>query len=216
MKDYELFVKNTISDFKNKYFENSEKYSIPIMHNGEKVGRLRPIPTKIEGDAKNDIELQTKWRNLHKDSFLVEPFTATIERTNNWLVETYFSNDDRIIFIIEDGNNLPIGHLGFENFIYNERKCEYGRLLRGEVSPMEREKRINLIELAQIAFLNWGFHFLKLNLVYGTQFTNNWTVNMIHSKCGFKTVREYSIQKKSGIIKLSDRELRKEDFKLLM
>ena len=215
MKDYDFFVKSIINDFKNKYFENPEKYSVPIMYNGEKIGRLRPIPTKIEGDAINDVALQTKWRNLHKDTFLEEPFIATNERTHNWLVETYFTNDDRIIFMIEDVNNLPIGHLGFENFIYNEYKCEYGRLLRGEVSPTEREKRINLIELAQITFLNWGFHFLKLNLVYGTQFTNNWTVNMIHSKCGFKTVREYSIQKKSGVMKLSDRELSKADFKLL-
>jgi len=215
MQDYEVFIKNIINAFKSNYFENPEKYSIPIIHNGEKIGRLRPIPNKIKGDAINDVTLQTKWRNLHKDSFLVEPFIATDERTLSWLTDTYFNNDDRIIFMIEDIDNIPIGHLGFENFIYNEQKCEYGRLIRGDVSPIERGKRVNLIELAQITFLNWGFNFLNLKLVYGTQFADNWTVNMLHAKCGFLTVREYTIEKSSGIVKLADRELRKENFKLL-
>ena len=216
MYDYEIFVKNTINTFKNKYFENPEKYSIPIIYKEERIGRLRPIPTEIKGDAVNDVTLQTKWRNLHKDSFLVEPFIATDERTFKWLTDTYFNNDDRIIFMVEDIKNIPIGHLGFENFIYHEQKCEYGRLMRGDVSSTERERRVNLIELAQITFLNWGFNFLNLKLVYGTQFVNNWTVNMIHAKCGFVTIREYAIEKKSGIVKLADRELKKENFKLLI
>lgn len=215
MREYELFVKGVINDFKNKYFENPEQYSIPIICNGEKIGRLRPIPIKIEGDAVNDVSLQTKWRNIHKDSFLVEPFIATDDRTFRWLTETYFTNDERIIFMIEDIDKFPIGHLGFENFIFSEYKCEYGRLMRGDVSPIERKKRVNLIELAQITLLNWGFNFLNLKLVYGTQFADNWTVNILHAKCGFVTVREYNLEKSSGTVKLADRELKKENFKLL-
>jgi RimJ/RimL family protein N-acetyltransferase len=215
MKDYEAFVKDIINSYKNNYFENPAKYTIPIIHNDERIGLLRPIPSRIEGDSMNDVALQTEWRNLHSDSFLVEPFVATDKRTLNWLRETYFFNPDRIIFMIEDINKFPIGHLAFENFIYDEQKCEYGRLMRGDVSPMERKKRVNLIELAQITFLNWGFNHLNLKLVYGTQFADNWTVNMLHAKCGFETIREYTHEKKSGVVKLADRVLRKEKFKLL-
>jgi RimJ/RimL family protein N-acetyltransferase len=215
MSEYETFVRDIIRDFKVKYFEDPKKYSIPIIHNNEQIGRLRPIPIELKGDACKDVELQTRWRNMHKDSFLVEPFIATEERTLSWLENTYFNNDDRIIFMIEDINKISIGHHGFENFIYKDYKCEYGRLMRGDVSPIEREKRVNLIELAQITLLNWGFNILNLKLVYGTQFADNWTVNMLHAKCGFETIREYTHAKSSGIVKLADRELRKENFKLL-
>ena len=215
MNEYEVFVKTIIRNYKVKYFENPKIYSIPLNFKNEQIGRLRPIPIEIKGDAINDVTLQTKWRNMHKDSFLVEPFIATDERTLRWLNETYFTNDDRIIFMIEDIDHFCIGHLGFENFIYNEKKCEYGRLIRGVASPIERLKRVNIIKLAQIAFLNWGFNYLKLDMIYGTQFADNWAVNKIHAICGFTTVKEYPFEKNEGVVMLADKELKKENFKLL-
>lgn len=198
MQDYEIFIKNIINTFKSNYFENPEKYSIPIIHNGEKIGRLRPIPTEIKGDAVNDVTLQTKWRNLHKDTFFVEPFIATEERTLNWLKETYFTNADRIIFMIEAIDNKPIGHLGFENFDYNKRMCEYGRLMRGDFSSTENQKKVNLIEQAQISLLDWGFNTLKVDIIYGTLFEDNYLVRRLHDKCGFITVAEFSVKKGNG------------------
>ena len=215
MSDYKVFVTDIIRDFKNNYYTDKVKYSIPLMHNDVVVGRLRPVPTEFKEDALNDVHLQTKWRNIHKDSFLVEPFTATDERTLNWLKETYDNNDDRIIFMILDAIDNPIGHLAYENFIYEEKKAEYGRLMRGEVSKLEKNGKYNLIEIAQIAFLNWGFNYLDLSSVYGTQFADNFTVNILHAKCGFKTINQYDHQKSSGTVRMAERELKKTDFKLL-
>lgn len=215
MQDYEKFVKDIINTFKNNYFENPGKYSIPIIHNGEKIGRLRPIPTKIEGDAINDVALQTKWRNLHKDSFLVEPFMATEERTFNWLKETYFTNSDRIIFMIEAIDNKPIGHLGFENFNFNKKKCEYGRLMRGDFSSIENQKKINLIEQAQISFLDWGFNTLEVEIINGSLFEDNWLVRRFHDKCGFLTVAEYTVKKGNGTKNVLEIELTRKKYNLL-
>jgi len=215
MNDYKVFVTDIIRDFKNNYYTDKVKYSIPLMHNDVVVGRMRPVPTEFKEDALNDVHLQTKWRNIHKDSFLVEPFTATDERTLSWLKETYDNNDDRIIFMILDVLDNPIGHLGYENFIYEERRAEYGRLMRGEISMYEKLNKYNLIELGQVAFLNWGFNFLELSAVYGTQFANNFLVNSLHSKCGFKTINHYDHHKSEGTIKIAETELKKTDFKLL-
>jgi len=212
MNDYEIFVKKIVTEFKSNYFKDPEKYSIPIINCGEKIGRLRPVPTKIEGDAINDVELQTKWRNLHKDSFLVEPFTATDERTLNWLKETYFTNSDRIIFMIESIDNKPIGHLGFENFDFDNRKCEYGRLIRGDFSSIENQKKVNLVERGQISLLDWGFNVLKIEVIFGTLFANNWLVRRFHEKCGFITVKDYTVEKRDGEKNVLEIELTREKY----
>ena len=215
MTKYKQFVVQAIRSFKNNYLSNPEAYSIKLEYKNSIVGCLRPIPAQLTGACANDVALQTLWRNLHKDTFLVEPFEATEDRTLKWLKETYFENDDRIIFMILDLAGIPIGHLAFENFVYEENKCEYGRLMRGAVSKHEREGKYNLIEIAQIALLKWGFEFLKLESVYGTQFKYNLPVNILHAKCGFIKIREYEHKKASGNVTLAEMVLRKEDFKFL-
>jgi RimJ/RimL family protein N-acetyltransferase len=212
MDNYEKNIRTKISDYKNKYFDNPDLYSIPIIFNDEKVGRLRPVPNKIIGAAVNDVALQTKWRNLHKDSFLVEPFVATEERTLNWLNETYFNYDERILFIVEDSNRKPIGHLGLENFEYTKKSCEYGRLMRGDFSDLEGLKKINLIEKAQISFLNWGFNFLGIEIIHGTLFKENYMVRRLHDKCGFNVINEFIIHKISGEKKVLEIELTKKEY----
>jgi len=213
--EYKNFVVQIIRAYKNDYFKDVDRFSIALHHLGRYVGRLRPVPVVMTGESAGDISLQTKWRNLHKGSFLVDPFVATDARTLAWMKETYINNDDRIIFMILDVENTPIGHLSFENFIFSEKKCEYGRLIRGAISKFELESKYNLIEIAQIAFLRWGFDYLDLSSVYGTQFKNNTPVNILHSKCGFTTLREYEHQKETGAIMIAEVMLKRDDFILL-
>jgi RimJ/RimL family protein N-acetyltransferase len=215
MTEYQKYVIEIIRSYKNKYFDAINAYSIELQFKGRIVGRLRPIPVQLIGECVNDIALQTKWRNLYKDSFLVDPFHATEERTLKWINETYVRNDDRIIFMILDHTSFPIGHLSFENFIYEEKKCEYGRLMRGAVSKHEREGRYNLIEIAQITFLNWGFNSLDLKSVYGTQIRDNSLVNSLHKKCGFRMIKEYEHKKSKSSVMLAEVVLTKENFKFL-
>jgi RimJ/RimL family protein N-acetyltransferase len=215
MTEYQKFVIKIIRSYKNNYLSDINAYSITLRYKARVVGRLRPIPVQLIGECANDIVLQTNWRNIHKDTFLVDPFHATEERTSKWIDETYVRNDDRIIFMILDHDNFPIGHLSFENFIYEEKKCEYGRLMRGDISKHEKKGRYNLIEIAQIAFLNWGFKCLDLKSVYGTQFRDNIPVNILHGKCGFRTIKEYEYKKSKGTVTLAEVVLEKENFKFL-
>ena len=215
MKEYEVFVKEIIMNYKDKYFEDPEKYSIPIIYKDEQIGRLRPIPSEIKGDAINDIALQTKWRNMHKNTFFVEPFIATEERTLNWLKEIYFTNAERIIFMIEAIDNKAIGHLGFEFFDFNRKTCEYGRLLRGDFSPIENQKKVNLIEHAQKSFLDWGFNTLELEIISGRLFADNWLVRRLHDKFGFIIVEEFTIKKSGNIENLLKIELTRDKFNSL-
>ena len=208
---YENAVRGLIREYK-QYFAAPDSFMIPLHWKGEPVGRLRPVPTELKGVAAKDAELQTDWRNLHKDSFITEPFTATIERTMGWLEKTYYHNDDVIIFIIEAVDGTAIGHLGFSGFDYKTRMCEFGRLMRGAVAPIEREKGVNLIELAERHFLRWGFDALCLEKFYGRQFADNHLVWRIHEKCGFRITERFMLPKDNGARELVRVEVTKNNF----
>ena len=208
---YEKAVRGLIRAYK-QYFGAPGSFLIPLYWKGERVGRLRPVPTELKGEASKDAVLQTDWRNLHKDSFLAEPFIATVERTKGWLEKTYYTNDDVIIFIIEAIDGTPVGHLGFSSFDYKERMCEFGRLMRGAVAPIEKKKGVNLIERAERHFLKWGFDALGLKKLYGRQFSDNRLVWRIHEKCGFYITEKFMVPKGAGERELIRVEVTKDKF----
>ena len=215
MEKYENEVRTTLRNFKERYHKNTSLYSIPLVEKGIKHGVLRPIPVQLINNAEKDVYLQTKWRNLHKDTFFVDPFIANEIRTLDWLNNTYFRNDDRIIFMIEDIDGKAIGHLGFENFDYINKSAEYGRLMRGDISRHENLNKVNLIKLAQVAIIGWGFNKLKLKSIHGSLFANNWMVRRLHDYCGFEVISSKIINKSGEKIEVIEIELLKENYKLL-
>jgi RimJ/RimL family protein N-acetyltransferase len=198
MKSFEENVRESIHDFKNCYFENPQKYSIPILFEKETIGRLRPVPTTLKEDAVNDAILQTKWRNMYKDSFFVPPFTATVERTTKWLNETYFYDDTKIIFLIETFDGISIGHCGIENFEFDKKICEAGRSLRGSWGRIEIEKKISILELGHKSKLRWSFDTLKLDKIYARVFANNISALRLSTNCGYYPVERYFIERYDG------------------
>lgn len=195
--EYENAVRGLIRAYK-QYFDAPDRFLIPIYWKGERIGRLRPVPTELKGEASRDAELQTDWRNLHKDSFIVEPFVATVERTKGWLEKTYYKNDNVIIFIIEAIDGTPVGHLGFSDFDYKKKMCELGRLMRGAVAQIEKDKGVNLMVRAEMYLLQWGFDVLGLEKVYGRQFSGNHLAWRINKKCGFYITEKFMLQKCKG------------------
>lgn len=191
-------VQKTIHAFKNSYFDDPQRYTVLVKHHDEAVGRLRPVPTVLKGEAAQDAVLQTDWRNLHKDSFFVPPFTATVERTMKWLEETYFHDDTVLIFIVQDADKTPIGHLGFSNFDFPQKQCEYGRVLRGAWGRFEQERKINVLNLAQHQALKWALDIFSLEKIMARVFADNWLALNHYLKCGFYPVEKYSVERHDG------------------
>jgi len=213
MDEFEQSVRKIIREFKTRYFEDPDRYSIPLRKNGEVVGRLRPVPTQLKGEASRDAELQTEWRNLYPDSFLVDPFVATVERTKSWLEKAYNNEDSFIIFMVVTPDGVPVGHIGLSDFIFDKRMVEYGRLMRGERSQFETEKRVNLLELGATYMLNWAFEVLKVDKIYGRAFASNWLALRMNRNCGFEIVEKYPHLKQGKTFDLVRLELKYPDFK---
>lgn len=209
--EYENVASGLIRAYK-QYFDAPDRFAIPLYWHGERIGRLRPVPTELKGEAARDAELQTDWRNLHKDSFIVEPFIATVERTKGWLEKTYYKNDNVIIFIIEAMDGTPIGHLGFSDFDYEKKMCELGRLMRGAVAQIEKEKGVNLMARAEMYLLQWGFDVLGLEKIYGRQFAENYLAWRINKKCGFQITEKFMLKKCKGEHEMMRIEVTKDAF----
>gem|GEM_PF-4017187 len=211
-KDFEKKLSETIAAYKNRYHEAPDRYSVPIIGPSGTVGRLRPVPVQLVGDAARDAALQTDWRNMHKDSFLVDPFTATEERTINWMRATYFPDDGMIIFMVEDLAKTAVGHLGFEHFDCVEKVCEYGRLIRGAVSSVETKQKINLMELAQSCALRWAFETLGVRRIYARLFATNWLSLKLNLRCGFRETERFYVKKHDGTHEMVRIDISHEEF----
>jgi RimJ/RimL family protein N-acetyltransferase len=210
MNDFEKNIKEVISSFKTEYHEDPDKYSLAIKYKDEIVGRLRPIPIDLKADAAQDAVLQTNWRNLYKDSFMTEPFTATVPRTIKWLEGTYNNDDGKIVFMIESNDKTPVGHVGVENFDFEKKVCESGRLIRGDRAKIELIKRINLISLGQFTMIKWAFDVLKLEKIYARQFVDNYVAYSMNINMGFHPVRYFTIAKHNGEFDMVEIEITKD------
>jgi RimJ/RimL family protein N-acetyltransferase len=91
---------------------------------------LRPIATDKNKLNKNDIHLLSEWRNKFVRSFLTE-FRANDERTASWLTEHVAKNDQKIMFMIDTLDNIPIGHVGLGFINWETGYVEADAIVRG-------------------------------------------------------------------------------------
>jgi len=206
MNDFEKKVKSIIREYKHRYFDDPKKYDVPMLHKGEVVGRLRPVPTPLEGVAAKDALLQTEWRNLHMNSFIAPPFVATEERTKKWLANTYDENDTIIIFMIETSDGLPVGHVGLSDFDFDRQSAEVGRLLRGTHAPLEIKRRVNLVEMGFNRMVAWGYEVLGVKIMTGRGFADNFLAVRMNAKNGMHPVGNHMIEKEGKPIKMVNYE----------
>lgn len=94
---------------------------------------LRPIPTKSTSLNSQDVLCLTEWRNRNKNAFLTE-FIATTDRTQRWLTEVVHNDDSRILFMLVDVDESPIGYMGFGYIKWAEGYGEADAVVRGNPS----------------------------------------------------------------------------------
>lgn len=196
-------IKPSISAIKT----GADGFSIPIQDDrGPLTGRLKPITHAAATDARL-IALLTEWRNTHGRFFLTR-FEATPERTRRWLVGSVLPDEARLMFMIEDGNGDPVGHVGVRRL--DEPVVELDNMIRGRSGGGGQ-----LMFWSEIALLVWVFNTLKARGACLHVFTNNWIPISIHQAIGFKIADTFPlVRRKVGdemhlVVGAQDGELQK-------
>lgn len=128
------------------------------------IGRLRPLR---RADVEDDglLTLLLTWRNRHRTAFYTQ-FEATLASTRNWLSTLVLDRPDRIMFLITDEINRPVGHCGVCNVCPDS--AELDAVMRGE-----RLGHSMLMVLAERALLKWVFDVLRVGRVHAHIFEDN-------------------------------------------
>lgn len=161
---------------------------LPIRDKDMVRAYLRPVPSKLLGQAKNDALLMAQWRNKHRNSFFTS-FHATEERTKSWLVSRYADNNTDITFMIDTLEQVPFGHIALYNFDFNNLSCELGRVLRGC-----DEGSKGGMTLASKTLLDWAFITLNIREVYLEVFENSLPAISIYKGLGFEQVQRIPLR----------------------
>lgn len=154
---------------------------------GDVIGSLKAVTWS---DSSDPIALQrlTDWRNANMGSFLTQ-FTATPERTAQWLRDVALPNDRQMLFWVHSEDSI-VGHLGFTSL--TETDAQGDNAIRGE-----RGGHPKLIVKAQHAMFQWLFDVCGLDTIYGQVFSDNPPALMMNRQIGFSTWQRHALSKVS-------------------
>lgn len=169
-------IQEAIRCFKNNDLAD-QRLTLPITDGaGIRIGELRCVDRGMSR-CPAVVRDMTDWRNRHMSSFLSQ-FTATEERTRNWLENLVIPSPDRILFVVVDRDDLVIGNIGICSL--SGQSAELDNVLRGRVSSSK-----NLMFHAMVTLLGWIFDFLGLDLARLHVFSTNLPAIVLYSRIGF-------------------------------
>jgi hypothetical protein len=140
------------------------------------IGRLHPVTRAVLADDEL-IQKLTHWRNVASRYFFTQ-FTATCDRTRDWLEKVVLNDSSRLLFIIHSKTG-PVGQYGFKGLSHDS--VELDNLIRGEMGGHPR-----LIHYAEIALVDWIFDVFELNRIRAFTLSDNHFVLNLHKSVGFK------------------------------
>lgn len=172
----------------------SDRTALTIRLADGRIAKLRPLPGKPASILQEDIRALTVWRNLHRTAFLTQ-FTATEERTRAWVTKVLAFGEDRILFMIDDANGKPVGHIGLKRF-QPPASLEVDNVIRGGgylKGVMEKA----LCRVCALSELEVGILQHRLCV-----FKDNDRALRLYRKCGFEDafVRHLKRHEKRGTV----------------
>jgi RimJ/RimL family protein N-acetyltransferase len=143
---------------------------------GKAVGCLVPLTTSALRNPEI-VQKLTDWRNRARESFLTR-FTATADRTRDWLQNVVMADAGRLLFLIQV-REQPIGQFGFKGLSAEE--AELDNLIRGE-----RGGGMQLIPLAEVALVRWLFLSFEIARIRAFVLAHNQRALDLHLGVGFR------------------------------
>jgi RimJ/RimL family protein N-acetyltransferase len=100
---------------------------------GERI-TMRPLTGDAAAVSARDVALLTAWRNRNREYFLTD-FTATEAGTRRWIVDVTGPDLSRILFMLDDADGTPFGHVGLCAIAPSAAYAELDNIVRGEGGP---------------------------------------------------------------------------------
>jgi len=185
----------SLKEIKNETYGSGKFFSVPIFKDGEKVALLIPLTKKnLENNEENKkiVKLLGKWREQNARWFDI--FKVTEEGTKKWLKEKVVNCDDRILFLIKTTDGSIVGHIGFFRFDFEGHSCELDNVMRGEKSSVP-----GLMTYVTKTLLEWAFKEFKLKKITLRTFSDNEKAKALYERCGFKKLKDISLEKIVGV-----------------
>lgn len=133
--------------------------------------------------------LLSRWRE-ENPTISTGNFKITIERTIKWLDELVINRSDRLIFVIYDFDNKPLGHIGFSNFNLGLETCELDSVLRGVKNQIP-----GLMKFCTMKLVKWAFEELELRDVELSVYSDNYSAIKFYEKIGFEITKRIPLVK---------------------
>jgi RimJ/RimL family protein N-acetyltransferase len=146
---------------------------------------IRPIPTHIDSLDEHDIHCLTCWRNSNRKAFLNE-FIATEKRTANWLSDVVHNDKGRILCMIINEKNLPIGYMGLAYIDWSSSYGEADSIVRGRSSPK------GLMSSGLLTIMNWAQRELGLKTI-GVRVLSDNPALAFYRKLGFRETKRVGL-----------------------
>ncbi len=110
--------------------------------------------------------------------FLMTQFTATPERTGNWLHQLVLADDTRLLLMIRDDTGQWIGNFGVCGI--SSGSAELDNLIRGAKGGHAR-----LIFYSELALMRWLYETLEVATIRLRVFSHNRVTLRLHRSVGF-------------------------------
>ena len=152
---------------------------------GMPIGHLAPVTKSSTSDGQL-VEKLTEWRNRSMKNFFTQ-YTATCERTQQWLESTVLTDPTRLLFVIHSKAGSA-GAIGFK--ILPDRSVELGNLVRGE-----RCGHYQLTYYAELALIDWIFQALPVDVIFGISKADNLMCSTLQRSLGFRRAQRIPLLK---------------------
>ncbi|MEM6812437.1 MAG: GNAT family N-acetyltransferase [Pseudomonadota bacterium] len=188
VKNWMQYRENIWKEIKNLKTGEPEDGKIILENDGQKMGYLLPIG---EEHKNNDeiIKLLSNWRE-NSQKYFPSQFKVTEEGTKNWLQKALIEAADRILYLVYDERDKPVGHVGLFRFDYQNQSCELDNIVRGDDSASKGIMTIACNALMQDSFSRYG-----LDKMYLRVFSDNDRAISLYKNLGFQEIQRVPMTK---------------------
>jgi dTDP-4-amino-4,6-dideoxygalactose transaminase/RimJ/RimL family protein N-acetyltransferase len=156
--------------------------------------RLVPVTSSMKGDSEL-ISRIAEWRRSAQYAFPTQ-FEVTEPGTSKWLDKLIDETEDRLLFLLHDGEQY-FGHIGLFRFNYHKRRCEIDNIVRGieNIHPGAMETSIRTM-------MKWARESLGVVDLYLKVFSDNERALNLYKKLGFVEVHRQGLHRisENGVV----------------
>lgn len=145
---------------------------------GDGVGWLVPVCDLHRDDAEL-VALLADWRARHASAFPSQ-FKVTHEGTARWLARGILENENRLLLLVCDAAERPIGHVGLCDYLNEQRAMEAENIVRGVDGAVPGLMSAAMRALLELAY-GWGAREVHLRV-----FRDNAHALAFYRRLGFR------------------------------